>query len=90
MWERVVCSSHTIEGGLSRIGRSLAGVRRRKAGSLKGAGRSQGVRDPSPGTKPVPPIPRVMDPGTSMTIAVPCAADRASIVADLTGLPAAS
>lgn len=85
MWERVVCSSHTIEGGLSRIGRSLAGVRRRKAGSLKGAGRSQGIRDPSPGTKPVskpvPPIPRVMDPGTSMTIAVPCAADRASIVA---------
>lgn len=84
---------HTVEAGQNRIGPSLAGVGGRKAGGVEGARYSQGMRDlgvawDAARLDTYLANPRAMVPGTTMTIAVPNAADRASIIAYLMGLPA--
>lgn len=86
---------HTVQAGQNRIGPSLAGIVGRKAGSVEGARYSPGMRDLDV-TWDVKELesfianPRARVPGTTMTVAVPNAAERTSIAAYLAALPAAN
>ncbi|BAF89274.1 MULTISPECIES: c-type cytochrome [Azorhizobium] len=82
---RARCAScHAVESGQNRIGPSLSGVIGRKAGSLEGARYSQGMRalDVTWDAAQLDTYlanPRAMVPGTTMTVSVTSAADRAAI-----------
>jgi cytochrome c len=81
---------HSLDPGQNRAGPSLAGVIGRKAGSVEGARYSQGLRD-SGITWDAQSLdgfladPRGTVPGTSMTVALRDAAQRAAIIAYLSG-----
>lgn len=86
---------HTVQAGQNRAGPTLAGIVDRKAGSVEGARYSQAMRDAgitwdAARLDTYLGNPRAMVPGTSMTVAVPGAADRASIIAYLVSLPPAN
>lgn len=88
---RTRCAScHSLEPGQNRAGPSLAGVIGRKAGSVEGARYSQGLRD-SGITWDAQSLdgfladPRKAVPGTSMTVRLADAAQRAAIIAYLSG-----
>lgn len=83
---------HTVQPGQNRVGPSLSGIVGRQAGSVEGARYSQGMRDlgvawDAARLDTYLANPRAMVPGTTMTIAMPNAADRANIIAYLAGLP---
>lgn len=86
---------HTMQPGQNRIGPTLAGVVGRTAGSVDGARYSKSMQE-SGLTWDASQIetflanPRTLVPGTTMTVAVPNAADRADIVAYLAGLAASN
>jgi cytochrome c len=88
-------SCHSTQAGQNRIGPHLSGVVGRKAGTVEGARYSPALRDAGV-TWDAAQLdtflsnPRAMVPGTTMTVAVPGAADRAAIVAYLQGLAAAN
>ncbi|WGD29184.1 c-type cytochrome [Ancylobacter sp. WKF20] len=90
---RTRCAScHSLEPGQNRIGPSLSGIVGRKAGSLEGARYSQGLRDlgitwDAAQLNSFLANPRAMVKGTTMTVAVTNAADRAAIIAYLQGQP---
>ncbi len=82
---------HSVESGQNRVGPSLAGILGRKPGSIPEARYSQGMRDlGSPWDhaqlEQYLANPRGMVPNTTMTIAVPNASERNSIVAYLAWL----
>jgi cytochrome c len=86
---RTRCAScHSVEPGQNRAGPSLAGVVGRKAGSVEGARYSQALRD-SGITWDAQSLdgfladPRQAVPGTSMTVRLADAAQRAAIIAYL-------
>ncbi len=86
---RTRCATcHSVEAGQNRLGPSLAGVVGRKAGSVEGARYSQALRD-SGITWDAPSLdrfladPRAAVPGTSMTVRLTDAAQRAAIIAYL-------
>lgn len=88
---RTRCATcHSVEPGQNRLGPSLAGVVGRKAGSVEGARTSQALRD-SGITWDAPSLDRFLaDPrgtvlGTSMTVRLTDTAQRASIIAFLSG-----
>jgi cytochrome c len=88
---RTRCATcHSLEPGQNRAGPSLAGVIGRKAGSVEGARYSQGLRD-SGITWDAQSLdgfladPRKAVPGTSMTVRLADAAQRAAIIAYLSG-----
>lgn len=88
---RTRCAScHSVEPGQNRAGPSLAGVVGRKAGSVEGARYSQALRD-SGITWDAQSLdgfladPRGTVPGTSMTLRLADAAQRAAIIAYLSG-----
>ncbi|MFD2141211.1 c-type cytochrome [Ancylobacter oerskovii] len=90
------CSScHSIEAGQNRIGPSLAGIVGRKAGSVEGARYSQKMREldvtwDAAQLETFIANPRAMVPGTTMTVSIANAADRANIAAYLQGLAIAN
>jgi cytochrome c len=88
---RTRCATcHSVEPGQNRAGPSLAGVVGRKAGSVEGARYSQALRD-SGATWDAQSLdgfladPRGTVPGTSMTVRLADAAQRAAIIAYLSG-----
>ena len=88
-------SCHTVQPGQNRIGPTLAGIVGRKAGSVEGARYSPKMREldvtwDAAQLDSFIANPRAMVPGTTMTVSVANAADRASITAYLTGLAAAN
>ena len=85
---------HTVQPGQNRVGPHLNGVIGRKAGTVEGARYSQALRDSgltwdTQNLASYLANPRGLVPGTTMTVAVPSEADRASILAYLGG-PATS
>lgn len=82
---------HTVQAGQNRVGPHLDGIVGRTAASVEGARYSQALRD-SGLTWDAAQIeayianPRAKVPGTTMTVSVPNATDRANIVAYLQGL----
>ena len=90
---RTRCAScHSLEAGQNRIGPSLSGVIGRRAGSVEGARYSQALRDlaitwDAAQLESFLANPRGMVKGTTMTIAVPNANDRAAITAYLQSQP---
>ena len=90
---RTRCAScHSLEPGQNRIGPSLNGVIGRKAGSVEGARYSQGMRDlgitwDAAQIDTFLANPRVMVKGSTMTISVTNAADRAALTAYLQSQP---
>jgi cytochrome c len=91
---RTRCAScHSLEVGQNRIGPSLNGVIGRKAGSVEGARYSAGLRDlgitwDAAQIDTFLANPRAMAKGSTMTITVTNAADRAAITAYLQSQPA--
>jgi cytochrome c len=88
-------SCHTVQPGQNRIGPHLAGIVGRKPGSVEGARYSKGLSalDANWDATNLDAFlanPRTVAPGTTMTVAVPNAADRTSIIAYLQGLTAAN
>ena len=88
---RTRCATcHSVEPGQNRAGPSLAGVIGRKAGSVEGARYSQALRD-SGVTWDAQSLdgfladPRGTVPGTSMTVRLTDATQRAAIIAYLSG-----
>ncbi|WP_342240135.1 c-type cytochrome [Inquilinus sp. OTU3971] len=88
---RTRCATcHSVEPGQNRAGPSLAGIVGRKAGSVEGARYSQALRD-SGVTWDARSLdgfladPRGTVPGTSMTVRLTDAAQRAAIIAYLSG-----
>lgn len=90
---RTRCAScHSLEPGQNRIGPSLSGVIGRKAGSVEGARYSQGMRDlgitwDAAQIDTFLANPRAMVKGSTMTISVTSAADRAALTAYLQSPP---
>ncbi|MGO1075631.1 c-type cytochrome [Inquilinus sp. CA228] len=88
---RTRCATcHSVEPGQNRAGPSLAGVAGRKAGSVEGARYSQALRDSgitwdSQSLDGYLADPRGTVPGTSMTVRLADAAQRAAIIAYLSG-----
>lgn len=83
-------SCHSLESGQNRTGPHLSGVIGRKAGSVEGARYSAALRESGivweGGTLDTfLAAPRQMVPGTSMTVGVPNAAQRAAIIGYLEG-----
>ncbi|RWF48665.1 MAG: c-type cytochrome [Mesorhizobium sp.] len=81
---------HSLEPGQNRAGPHLSGVIGRTAGSVEGARNSAALRESGivwdGGTlETFLEAPRQMVPGTSMTVGVPNAAQRAAIVGYLEG-----
>lgn len=81
---------HSVEPGQNRAGPSLAGVVGRKAGGVEGARYSQALRDSgiswdAPSLDRFLADPRGAVPGTSMTVRLTDAAQRAAIIAYLSG-----
>jgi cytochrome c len=81
---------HSLEPGQNRTGPHLSGVIGRKAGSVEGARYSAALRESGivweGGTLATfLAAPRQMVPGTSMTVGVPNAAQRAAIIGYLEG-----
>lgn len=88
-------SCHTVQPGQNRIGPHLSGVVGRKPGSVEGVRYSKGL-SALEANWDVTNLdaylanPRGVAPGTSMSISVPSAADRSSIIAYLQGLTTAN
>ena len=88
---RTRCATcHSLEPGQNRAGPSLAGVIGRKAGSVEGTRYSQGLRDfgitwDAQSLDGFLADPRKAVPGTSMTVRLADAAQRAAIIAYLSG-----
>jgi cytochrome c len=86
---RTRCAScHSLEPGQNRAGPSLAGVIGRKAGGVEGARYSQALRGSgmswdAQSLDTFLADPRKAGPGTSMTVALRDAAQRAAIIAYL-------
>lgn len=85
---------HSLEPGQNRAGPHLSGVVGRTAGSIEGARYSAAMRESgivwdSQSLDAFLAAPRQVVPGTSMTVGVPDAAQRAAIVSHLesTGVP---
>ncbi|WP_431283056.1 c-type cytochrome [Humitalea sp. 24SJ18S-53] len=89
---RTRCAScHAVQPGQNRIGPHLDGIIGRRAGGVDGARYSQGMRNldaawDAANLDAFLANPRGVVPGTTMTVAVPSAADRTNIVAYLQGL----
>ncbi|MCB4767922.1 c-type cytochrome [Ancylobacter sp. Lp-2] len=88
-------SCHTVQPGQNRIGPTLSGLVGRKAGSVEGARYSPKMREldvtwDAARIDSFIANPRAMVPGTTMTVSVANAADRANITAYLAGLAAAN
>jgi len=88
---RARCAAcHSVEPGQNRAGPSLAGVIGRKAGSVEGARYSQALRNSgitwdAQSLEGFLADPRQAVPGTSMTVALRDPAQRAAIIAYLSG-----
>lgn len=83
-------SCHSLEPGQTRAGPHLSGVVGRTAGSVEGARYSAAMRESgivwdSQSLDDFLAAPRQMIPGTSMTVGVPNAAQRAAIISHLEG-----
>lgn len=81
---------HTMDPGQNRAGPHLSGVIGRTAGSVEGALYSAALRESgivwdAPSLHTFLAAPRQMMPGTSMTVGVPNADQRAAIIAYLKG-----
>ncbi|MBS9478168.1 c-type cytochrome [Ancylobacter radicis] len=93
---RTRCAScHSLEPGQNRIGPSLNGVIGRQAGSVEGARYSAGLRDlgitwDAAQIDTFLANPRAMVKGSTMTISVTNAADRAAITAYLQSQPSSN
>lgn len=88
-------SCHTVQPGQNRIGPHLSGIVGRKPGSVEGVRYSKGLSALEPNWDAANldaylANPRGVALGTTMTISVPNAADRGSIIAYLQGLTAAN
>ncbi|CAH1690719.1 membrane c-type cytochrome cy [Hyphomicrobiales bacterium] len=88
-------SCHTVQPGQNRIGPHLSGIVGRKPGSVEGVRYSKGLSAIEPNWDAASldaylANPRGVAPGTTMSVSVPNAADRGSIVAYLQGLTAAN
>lgn len=88
-------SCHTVQPGQNRIGPHLSGIVGRKPGSVEGVRYSKGLSALEPNWDATNldaylANPRGVAPGTTMSISVPNAADRGSIIAYLQGLTAAN
>jgi cytochrome c len=80
-----------VQPGQNRVGPHLAGVVGRRAGSVEGARYSSGFRElditwDAARLDAYLANPRAVVPGTTMTVAVPSASERAGIIAYLQGL----
>ncbi|WP_235031559.1 c-type cytochrome [Geminicoccus flavidas] len=85
---------HTIEPGQNRVGPSLAGVIGRTAGTLEGARYSPALRQSgiiwsSETIDEYLANPRQLVPGTTMTVGLRAAEERAAVIAYLNGRMAA-
>jgi len=88
-------SCHTVQPGQNRIGPHLSGIVGRKPGSVEGVRYSKGLSTLEPNWDAANldaylANPRGVAPGTTMSVSVPNAADRGSIIAYLQGLTAAN
>jgi cytochrome c len=84
-----------VQPGQNRIGPHLSGIVGRKPGSVEGVRYSKGLSAIEPNWDAASldaylANPRGVAPGTTMSVSVPNAADRGSIVAYLQGLTAAN
>lgn len=92
LFKQRCAACHTVQPGQNRIGPHLSGIVGRKPGSVEGARYSKTMSSHAPDWDPANldsylANPRGVVPGTTMTIAVPNAADRGNIIAYLQGLP---
>lgn len=95
LFKQRCASCHTVQPGQNRIGPHLSGVVGRKPGSVEGARYSKALGAlaanwDAANLDAFLTNPRAVVPGTTMTISVPSAADRGSLVAYLQSLTTAN
>lgn len=95
LFKQRCASCHTVQPGQNRIGPHLSGVVGRKPGSVEGARYSNALGAlaanwDAANLDAFLTNPRAVAPGTTMTISVPSAADRGSLVAYLQSLTTAN